>query len=486
MKSTEQILDENFIVLEPKVASICRAIESRGGRSIVVGGCVRDALLGVATKDIDIEVYNLNLDELESILGDFGFVLRVGRSFGVLRIKSLDIDFSLPRRDSKVGDGHRGFDVACDPGLSFEQAGLRRDLTINSIGFDPNSNMLLDPHNGRADIEAGILRATDAEHFSEDPLRGLRVAQFAARFEMTADDELIGLCEALDLSELSAERLHGEFEKLLLRGSKPSIALEFLRETKLLRFFPELMALIDVPQSSYYHPEGDVWIHTLLCLDAAVNLRVGQRDSDWPMMLAVLCHDLGKPSSTVEVEMPGEEGGAGQRRIRSHGHEAAGVEPTVEFLNRLRVSNTVLAQVSALVKHHLAPRLFISGGAKPKAYQRLARKLQAAGTTMEMLAKVSRADQLGRTTDDALAGLDADGDRFLELTKSLGINKIASPDVVMGRHLIERGYQSGKHFQELLLRCRDYQDSHAGLNADAILEAVLTPSQQSAELLKGG
>ena len=200
-------------------------------------------------------------------------MITVGRSFGVLRVKGMDVDFSLPRRDSKVGAGHRGFDVETDPSLDFATAAKRRDLTINSIGLDPLTDEVLDPHGGVADLEAGVLRATDPAAFAEDPLRGLRVAQFAARMAMSADAQLEALCARLDLSEVSPERIFDEMRKLLLKGVKPSLGFELMNRTGMLTIFPEVAAMSDVPQDPQYHPEGDVWIHTMMVIDAAVTLK---------------------------------------------------------------------------------------------------------------------------------------------------------------------------------------------------------------------
>ena len=189
--------------LQPPLLDIARAIHAGGGRAVAVGGYVRDRLLGNASKDCDIEVFGLDLDALQAVLARFGRVIAVGRAFGVLRLAELDVDFSLPRRDSKVGPGHRGFDVDVDPTLDFATAARRRDLTINSMGLDLRTQEILDPHGGRADLERKTLRAVDAATFPEDPLRGLRVAQFSARLLMQADDELLGLCRELDLAEIS-------------------------------------------------------------------------------------------------------------------------------------------------------------------------------------------------------------------------------------------------------------------------------------------
>ena len=479
--------------LDPRTIEIARAVRDAGGRVVVVGGFVRDRLLGVRTKDIDVEVFGLGLERFESLLAKFGKVHAVGRAFGVFRVGGIDVDFSLPRRDSKRGPGHRGFDVAPDPSLDFAEAARRRDLTVNSIGIDPLTGEVLDPHGGRRDLERRVLRATDPAHFSEDPLRGLRVAQLAARLEMPPDGELVALCRTLDLGELSGERVFDEFRKLLLRAEKPSIGFAVLEDTGLLRFFPELDALRGVPQDPKWHPEGDVWVHTLMVLDAAASLRAGaatresgpdrmvsmaapetaalsaQNDTadktceDLPLMLGALCHDLGKPATTQHI--------AG--RIRSHRHDTGGVAPTRTLLERMRAPSALVDQVAALVEHHLAPALFIRNGATAKGYRRLARKLERAGVNIELLARVARADHLGRTTEDALAGRFDAGDAFLTAARACHVERAAPRDAVLGRHLIERGLQPGPGFAPILERCREIQDETGWTDTQRILDRAL-------------
>ena len=448
--------------LRSSVLDIARAVDAAGGRALAVGGYVRDGLLGHASKDWDIEVFGLDLDALQAVLERFGRVIAVGRAFGVLRLAELDVDFSLPRRDSKVGPGHRGFDVEVDPTLDFETASRRRDLTVNSMGLDPLTEELLDPHGGRADLEAGILRAVDTATFPEDPLRGLRVAQFSARLLMEPDAELVALCRQLDLSEVSPERILEEFRKLLLQGMRPSLGLAFLRGSGLLRHFPELEALVGVPQDPAWHPEGDVWTHNLMVIDEAAGLRRGDAD-DLALMFGALCHDLGKPATTVV------RGG----RVRSPSHSKAGIAPTRALLERMRAPHELVERTCALVEHHLAPALFDKDGAKARAYRRLSRQLGSSGVTMELLARVARADHFGRTTPDALARDFAAGDRFLARARDLEVVEEAPRDVVQGRHLIARGLTPGPRFGVLLARCREVQDERGWRDADRILDAVL-------------
>jgi tRNA nucleotidyltransferase (CCA-adding enzyme) len=447
--------------MDPRVLEICRAVGEAGGRGVLVGGYVRDRLRGEAAKDLDVEVFGLELAALERVLARFGHVIQVGRAFGVFRVKGIDVDFSLPRRDSKTGTGHRGFDIDVDPEMSFAAAARRRDLTINAIGLDPLTGEILDPHDGRGDLERGVLRATDPAQFADDPLRGLRVAQFAARFEMQPDAELRALCARLDLSELPGERLLEEFRKLLGKGVVPSLGLRFLEQTRLLRFLPELDALRGVEQDPGWHPEGDVWVHTLMVVDAAARMRA--EGDDEALLFAALCHDLGKPQTTVE------EAG----RIRSPAHDVEGVAPTRSFLARLRAPGALVEKVAMLVRHHLAPALFEKNKAGARAYRRLARSLEAVGATLEELERVARANHLGRTVPEALAGSFPAGEAFLAQARQLEVAQRADPDVVRGRDLLARGFTPGPSFGEILNRCRELQDETGWDDPERILDRAL-------------
>jgi tRNA nucleotidyltransferase (CCA-adding enzyme) len=447
--------------LDPRIVGISRAIENAGGRAVIVGGFVRDRLMGKPSKDIDVEVFGLSLKDLEIVLRRFGEIQSIGRSFGVLQVKGLSVDFSLPRIDSKIAPGHRGFTVAFDPSLGFEEASRRRDLTINSMGLDIATGEILDPHGGQHDLAGKVLRATDARYFPEDPLRGLRVAQFAARFLMAPDRNLERLCMDLDFSELPPERIFEEFRKMLLKGEKPSAGLEFLRTTKLLRFFPELHGLVGLVQDPVWHPEGSVWTHTLMVVDEAVLLRDGS-DSDEALMFAALCHDLGKQTTT-------EDDG----RIRSLSHDIEGVKLTESFLKRLRAPAGLATAVGALVQHHMAPASLVEGGAKPGAYRRLSRRLEAVGVQMETLARLARADHFGRETPEAKLRTYPAGDRFMDIAAELEVEVRAPRDVVMGRHLIARGLDPGPRFGEILDRCREVQDETGWEDPERILRAVM-------------
>ena len=438
--------------------AVMEAIRSAGGRPMIVGGWVRDHLLGIESKDLDIEVLGMDAATLESVLARFGKVNAIGRAFGVFKLGADATDYSLPRADSKVSPGHRGFAVEVDPGLDFAQAARRRDLTINAIGMDAVTGEIVDPHGGREDLAARRLRATDETAFSEDPLRGLRVAQLGARLAMRPDPTLVRLCRALDLSEIAGERIGEEMTKLLVRAERPSLGLAILEETELLRFMPELDALRGVEQDPQWHPEGDVWTHTLMVVDEAAKLRTGTAD-DLVLMLGALCHDLGKPATTEHVD----------GRVRARAHEEAGVAPTETLLERWRMRKATSKQVQALVAYHLAPAVYPKNRAKRPAYKRLVRKLAAAGTTPEMLERVARADQMGRTTEEALTGRFDAGAQFLERAREKEIVRDAANDAVKGRHLIAEGMTPGPAFRTILDRCREVQDETGWTDPKAIL-----------------
>lgn len=425
--------------MNDSITRIAEAVGEAGGRALVVGGWVRDRLLGHASKDIDVEVYGLDGATLKRILRRLGRVNTVGESFTVYKVTMPgsrdEIDVSIPRRESKTGRGHRGFAVEGDPTMTVEEAARRRDFTINAIMLDPLENALIDPFGGAADLEARRLRVVDPETFVDDSLRVLRGAQFAARFHLTIDPATVALCRRIDLSDLPAERVWGEIEKLLLRAGEPSRGLDALAELGALpKLFPEIEALRGCPQEPEFHPEGDVWIHTKLVCDEAralvdaADLAYAERVT---VMLAALCHDLGKPATTEIV------GG----RVRSHNHDQAGLEPAARLLDRLNVYTIngfdVRKQTLALVAEHLRPaQLYAARGrVSDGAFRRLALRVDC-----RLLALVAKADMLGRTgaAHDATAA-----EWFAARIRDLGLEGGAPAPILLGRHVLELGLAPG-------------------------------------------
>ncbi len=443
---------------------VAELVRRAGGRALIVGGYVRDRMLGLdETGEPDLEVFGLTAPLIERALGPLGRPRRVGRAFPVLRIGSLAVEIALPRRESKVGPGHLGFEAVADPHLTFKDAARRRDLTLNAMGLDPLTGEFLDPFGGKRDLAAGIMRATDPVHFPEDPLRGLRVAAFAARFGFRADAELTRLAAGLDPSELSRERIHDELLKTLLAPA-PSAGFRFLESSGLLRFLPEVAALAGVPQDAEHHPEGDVLTHTLMVLDEAAKRPVAP-EVRATFQFAALCHDFGKPATTRTRK---------DGRIRSWGHDAHGAGVARGFLERLRARRAVVDQVEALTRRHLAPALFPRQGAKPAAYRRLAREMEAAGLTLELLLELSTADRLGRGTPVARSRRFPEGDEFRRQAEAAGVFRAAAKDAVLGRHLVARRIPPGPEIGRLLERSRDVQDRTGESDPDRILEQVIS------------
>jgi tRNA nucleotidyltransferase (CCA-adding enzyme) len=423
---------------------ICRAVRDAGGRAFIVGGWVRDRLMGPSTpleagpsKDVDVEVFGVPADRLRDLLAAFGSVNTVGESFTVYKVA--DIDVSLPRRESKTGRGHKGFAVTGDPSMAPAEAARRRDFTINAISWDPLVNEYVDPFDGRGDIERRLLRAVDERTFGDDSLRVLRAVQFAARFEFTLDERTRRLCREIPLDDLPSERIWGEIEKLLLRSRKPSIGFALALELGVIdRLFPELRTLVGCPQEPEWHPEGDVWVHTLLVIDEARKRMDGlPYPQQVALMLGAVCHDLGKPATTAFVD----------GRIRSLEHEEEGVPPATRLLDRLNVHTLhgcdVRREVLGMVANHLKPGMFAK--ANPPvgdgAFRRLAQKVD-----LELLARVAKADCEGRG-----GGFDCSAmDWFLERAQALGVQHAPPDPLVKGRHLLELGVRPGPAVGEVL------------------------------------
>ena len=432
--------------LPPDLRTLLDAVR-RVGRPRLVGGGVRDWLLGLEPKDFDVEVAGVDFDTLHRALAPFGATNVIGRSFGVIKVRGpggAEYDFSLPRRESKTGAGHRGFAVAPDPGLSDAEAAARRDFTINAIAYDPFTGALIDPHHGQADLKARVLRHTSAA-FGEDPLRVLRAVQLAARFDLTLAPETAALCRSIadSFAELPVERVWAEWEKWAVKSAKPSRGLTVLEETGWLRHFPEIAALRGTPQEPEWHPEGDVFTHTQLCLDALAGLdewQAGAAARRRMLMFAVLAHDFGKPSTTEHAER------RGQLRWISPGHEAAGGPITEIFLRRLGAPLELTPPVCALVVSHLAHH---SGQAEfsDTSVRRLARKLAPA--TIDDLVLVMRADHEGRPPlrpPDSLARIN----QLQAKARALAVENSAPRPLVLGRHLVALGHKPGPDFKPIL------------------------------------
>ncbi len=457
------------------VFKIAEEISAAGGTAYFVGGCVRDALLGKENKDIDVEVHGIDLTELKEILSHYGVVDEVGKSFGVLMIHGVPIDFALPRKEilAKINEEneviipcsynksdleliastypgyrvtvnpdqdfyHTDFIVIPDPFMPLEQASKRRDFTINSLMKNILTGEIEDCWGGIEDLEKGVIRHICAETFIEDSLRVLRACQFAARFEFSIAPETLELCRKIDLTNLPRERIYSEIIKALIKGEKPSIAFKAMRDMGVIKqLFPELEALIGCPQNPKYHPEGDVWNHTMLVIDGAAKLREKSINPE-VFMLAALLHDTGKPPCTVIVN----------RKITSYNHQNVGVSTASEFLKRLTNDKKLTEGVCKIVKNHMRP-LDLYPDASNKAIRRLSVEVD-----INEILLMAQADSMGKGSDsDYFAKIRSWFDtKIIEA----GADKQIKP-LVTGADLINLGMKPGREFKCILSRAFDEQ-----------------------------
>ena len=442
-----------------RATAIARAVRDAGGRALIVGGWVRDRLMGRDTTDIDLEVFKLPAEGVRHVLESFGSVEAVGESFQVYKLGAIDV--ALPRRDSKAGRGHKGFLVVGDPEMSIVDAARRRDFTVNAISWDPLDNEYLDPFDGRADIERRLLRVVDPATFGDDSLRVLRAIQFAARLEFALDEPAKAECRAIPLDDLPAERIWGEFEKLLF-APRPSIGFALALELGIVeRLWPELQALVGCQQEFEWHPEGDVWVHTLQVIDEArARLEGLSRPEQLAIMLGAVCHDLGKPATTAFID----------GRIRSMDHEEQGVAPASSFLDRLNVHSfdgyDVRKQVLGITAQHLKPGSWfkVRDEVGDGAFRRLAQKVD-----LELLARVAKSDCEGRKPGhfDCSAM-----DWFVERARLLGVEHRPPTPILLGRHLLQLGLKPGPRVGEILKAIYEKQMDGTVTTLDEALAAA--------------
>ena len=446
---------------------ILKDLQKIGATPILVGGSVRDHFLNIPIKDYDVEIFGIDsLEIIQNCLQKYGSIKSVGKSFGVLtlRVNDYDFDFSLPRIEKKVGNSHQDFNVTTNANLSFKEAALRRDFTINAIGYDFSKKEFLDPFDGIKDIKNRTIKHINDNTFVEDSLRVYRAVGFASRFDFKIEEKTKELCKQIvlknELEYLPKERIYEEFKKLFLKSSKPSIAFELMRELGVLKYFSELELLIDCIQDEEYHPEGDVWIHTMMALDEMARILKEEKIKDEYKKLylfyATLCHDLGKPFCTKEIN----------GKITSFKHENLGIEPTISFLSKLTNEKKFIEIVCSLVKNHLAPFQLYKTESSLKAVKRLSLKVN-----IEDLCLVCLADCLGRTIKDKEKCPKATS-WLLEKAKELDIHNEPIKALVLGRDLIELGFKPSEKFKEILEFAFDLQlDFH--LEKELIIKKII-------------
>jgi tRNA nucleotidyltransferase (CCA-adding enzyme) len=419
-----------------------------------------------------------------------GKVSDVGKAFGILKIGlegGMDIDISLPRTDSKIGEGHRGFALKTDPNMTVEEAAKRRDFSMNALAADPLTGEVHDYFNGIEDIRRRRLRINDIERFKDDPLRVMRGLQFIGRFGLSVDRESLPvLMEMVPLlKELPRERIGEEWRKLLTKSERPSLGLSAGMTLGVFNeLHPEFPPLVETPQEREWHPEGDVWVHTLMSVDKAAELtkrdRLDQRQS-YTVMLAALCHDIGKPLVTAE-----EDG-----RIKSKGHDSAGAEPTKKFLASIGVDNETRDKVVKLVTNHMMPSELwgnehvrgqkVSDG----AIRRLAKRIFPA--TIRELSLVAESDHLGRGPFDDEQSLEdmlmppnqyPAAEWLLKRARELQVEESKPEDLTLGREWLKFGFKPGKQIGELIRLANDLRDDKGWTREDVLWAVHAAPTPE--------
>ena len=435
------------------VDRIAHMVNEQGGTAYFVGGYVRDRLLGIENKDVDIEVHGITPGELEKILDSIGGRIEIGKSFGVYTLCGRNIDIAMPRSETATGRGHRDFKICVDPFIGTEKAAMRRDFTVNAIMQNVLTGEIVDHFGGENDLRNKILRHVNSDAFGEDPLRVLRGAQFAARFNFCIAPETISLCKKIDLSTLSRERVFDELKKALLKAEKPSLFFENLRIMKQLSvWFGEVEQLIDVPQHTEYHKEGDVWTHTMMVVDEAAKFRK-KAENPLYFMISALVHDFGKIKSTKFI----------RNNYHAYGHETEGLDTVKEFLQRITNENSLHSYVLNMTKLHMKPRVLAADNSSVKATNKM---FDCAKSPRDLIL-LALCDGLGKLPKKPCD----ETQQFL--TKRLQIfEEYMSAPYVNGQDLIAAGIKPGKKFTEILSYAHKLR--LAGIEKEQALSQVLS------------
>jgi len=432
-----------------------RELNTLGHIPLIVGGAVRDSILDIPCKDIDIEVYHVSYDRLEEILSRHGTINIVGKAFGIIKFKcfnGMEYDFSVPRTENKIGVGHKGFEVSVDPFLTPEKAAKRRDFTINTLAYDLIGEELYDFYGGKADLSNGVIKHT-SEQFSEDPLRVLRALQFQCRFGFDIHEDTWSLMEEMvtlgTLKDLPKERICEEWTKWAVKGRHHHRVFEFLRRTGM--ELGDLTKMIDTEQEAEWHPEGNVEVHTIHVMEEA--LRIADRedlqgDDRAVLIFSALLHDIAKPATTKVID----------GRITSRNHEPMGEPMAHDILTQMGIKQSIKDKVGCLIANHLKHVSIFNEKINPsKATKTLARKLFKKGTSIAELLLLIEADASGRPP--LPKGLPESGKHLKKLAETIEVITEPTPDIVMGRHLIEWGIKPSPEFGVILKAARDAQDS---------------------------
>lgn len=414
---------------------IAEKVKQEGGRTFYVGGYVRDKLLGIDNKDVDIEVHGIDANKLYSILETIEKPLTYGNSFGIYSLKGHNIDIALPRSEKCIGNKHTDFRIDVDPFIDYKKAAKRRDITINALMQDVLTEEILDYYHGLDDLKNKIIRHVDDESFIEDPLRVLRIAQFASRFEFTVANETISLCKSMDLTTLSRERVEEELRKALLKGKKPSIFFDVLKEMNQLDYwFKEIKELENIDQDPIYHPEGNVYIHTMQVIDRGVKY-----NPSFEFMLLCLTHDFGKITCTTVDSSPDSSpdscpSDSRPTRIHAYGHEIEGLPIIETFIKRITNKKDIIKYLKNMVPLHMAPNKYASD---KSAIKKTNKMFYDAYNEIDLI-KFSYCDRGNENNKEFLMER---YDHYLEMMKK---------PYVSGDDLIELGYEPNAKFSKLI------------------------------------
>jgi len=472
-----------FVPIEVRRAA--KRVKAFGGRALLVGGAVVDLLSGRDPDDWDLEVFGMSYADIEELFADKN-PKAVGKKFGIVKITTngIDIDLNVPRRDNKVGVGHSGFECQFDPRMSVKEAARRRDFTFNTLAADLSTGEIVNEWGGLEDLQEGILRATDPAQFEEDAVRALRAMDLLARKAKTVDPSTMLLIKSMHsrYSEIERDLVHKRWRSLLTKADKPSVGLEFLRESGWISWFPEVEALVECGQHPEWHPEGDVWIHSCLAADAAAQIRSEipehQREA---FVFGVFLHDIGKPEMTITPQMVAEDKAPKELLWTARGHDTYGVTPAESFMRRLTDSKKLIKLVKIIVQQHMQPYGLKAGGGKKGAYARLASKMEAAGGDLRLIGRMCQCDSCATSLDWRTRSL-ATGEpnwehissqRVFDYAEEFDKDNSAVAPKLMGRDLIAAGLEQGPLFGKLLRKALDLQYGDSTLSKEELLEMVL-------------
>lgn len=454
---------EKLIKLNADIHSILQGLNNKGHQCLVMGGAVRDAILGIEPKDIDIEVYGISYEKLMEFLSDYGKVDLVGKKFGVIIFNPFNseakYDFSIPRTENKIGVGHKGFDIKLDSNLTIKDAAVRRDFTMNSIAYDPIENKVYDFFGGVDDIKNKIIRHT-SDKFNEDYLRILRAMQFQARFGFSIHLDTIELMKRMlsdndEFKSIAKERLFEEWMKWAEKGVHHNLIFKFMRDTNLIDYYPELKALKETPQDAIYHPEGDVEVHTELCLKQMDEIVFRENISGSEktiLVMSILLHDIAKPHTTKE------EIKKDRLTITSNGHEEMGKDVARVFLENIGFYERYIEPICNIISTHLAGihiTQITNLTGKYKFVKKLSRKLIPAN--VKQLIYVMEADTNGRGHDEYREPIGCKD--IMDIANELVIVEKEYSYLLMGRHLIEAGLKPSIEFGSILKKSYEAQEN---------------------------